>query len=335
MEAATAMLPPDTRPYYTLPATAHRLALGARSLAEGPLIEVDRPAYGEEVVLKQAILASAHAYYFQAQPHSTAAQWEAAALILHDLCRYYPDEFALTRTGDEWTWSNRLQGTCVQFRFGDAGSLPWAPLDWVGRQVQEDLLLLDGSDSRAGDAAFRLMGGQLCFPNRWSLDEKMGLSFLDIHEPVPEFRAQIGRSSNLLLARLKPGRPVWRYNWSLVMSSELDLSTRVYAGVHARSANVTAANCGAMCFFRTERQTLARLPRTDSILFTVHTYRTALANLACSGDWSQRFLEVLNQADAPFLAYKGVTPVEEPLRQYLEWQVAGGGVTEKTTSSKP
>lgn len=317
------MLPTDTLPYYSLPATAHRLALGARPLAEGPLIEIDRQTYAEEVALKQAILAGEHGYYFQAQPHSAAAQWEALALILHDVCRHYPDDFALKCAGDEWTWCNRLQGTSAQFWFGDAGSLPWAPLDWVGRQVQEDLLLMDAHNTGDGEGAFRLMAGQLCFPNRWSLDEKMGHSFLTIHEPVPGFAAQIGRSSNLLLARLKPSRPVWRYNWSLVMSSELDLSTRVYAGVRARMASVTAANCGETCFFRTERQTLAQLPRAGAVLFTVHTYRTALANLARNPDWAQRFFDVLNQADPVFLAYKGVTPVEAALREYLLGQVAG------------
>jgi hypothetical protein len=185
-------------------------------------------------------------------------------------------------------------------------------LDWTGRQVQEDLLLLDAST-----AGYPLMAGQLCFANRWSLEEKMGSSFLDIHGPVPGFGEQIGRLSQLLMERLKPSRPVWRYNWSLTVSGELDLSTRVYDAVQARMAGVTAANCGETCFFRTERQTLARLPQTGAVLFTVHTYRTLLGNLARDAAWAQRFLEVLDQASPALLAYKGVTPVEGPLRDYL------------------
>ena len=327
------MLVSDPLPYYTLPAAAHRLALGARPLAEGPLIEIDHAAYAEEVALKRDILAREYAYYFQARPQSAAAQWEALALILHDLCRHYPHDFALTCAGDDWTWCNRLQGTSLRFCFGDAGTLPWPPLDWVGRQVQEDLLLLDSSeaisdavtgDEPAGDGALRLVAGQLCFPNRWSLDEKMGLSFLAIHEPVPGFEAEIGRPSNLLLARLKPRRPVWRYNWSLTVGGELDLSTRVYAAVQGRMAGVTAANCGETCFLRAERQTLARLPRTGAVLFTVHTYRTALANLASDQEWVRRFLEVLDQSSPALLAYKGVAPVEAALREYLAGRTGWG-----------
>lgn len=300
-------------PYYTLTAHAHRLALGARPLGAGPLIEIDPTAYSEEVALKAAILATDHAYYYQALAQSAAAQWEALALILQDLCRHYPDSLGLACTGDIWEWHNDLLGASWQFRYGDDSTLPLAPLDWIGRQVQEDLLLLDGSS-----ADCPLIAGQLCFANRWSLEEKMGRSFLDIHAPVPGFGEQIGRSSNLLLERLKPDRPVWRYNWSLVLGGELDLSTKVYAAVQARMPVVTAANCGSVCYFRTERQTLARLPQTGAVLFTVHTYRTPLDTLAHDAAWARRFLAVLDETAPALLAYKGVTPVEEALRGYLE-----------------
>lgn len=299
-------------PYYTLSANAHRLALGAKSLADGPLIEIDSATYAEEVALKEAILAADHAYYFQALPQSAASQWEALGLILEDFCRHHPEDFGLERAGEQWEWHNHRLGMSWQFRYGDCSTLPWAPLDWVGRQVQEDLLLLDGSSPGCP-----LTAGQLCFANRWSLDEKMGRSFLDIHAPVPGFGEQIGRSSNLLLERLKADRPVWRYNWSLVLGGELDLSTKMYAAVQARMPPVTAANCGSLFFFRTERQTLARLPQTGAVLFTVHTYRTPLDTLACDPDWAQRFLEVIDEAPPALLGYKGVTPVEAPLREYL------------------
>ena len=299
-------------PYYTLSANAHRLALGAKPLANGPLIEIDPAAYAEEVALKAAILAGDYPYYFGALPQSAASQWEALGLLLHDLCRHYPEDFSLAHAGEQWEWHNHRLGASWQFRYGDCSTLPWAPLDWIGRQVQEDLLLLDGSS-----AACPLTAGQLCFANRWSLEEKMGRSFLDIHAPVPGFGEQIGRSSNLLLERLKADRPVWRYNWSLVLGGELNLSTKMYAAVQARTPAVTAANCGSLCFFRTERQTLARLPETGAVLFTVHTYRTPLNTLACDPAWARQFLAVLDAASPALLTYKGVTPIEGALREYI------------------
>ena len=305
-------------PYYTLSANAHRLALGARPLADGPLIEIDADTYAEEVALKEAILAGDYGYYYQALPQSEASQWEALALILQDLCRHYPHDFSLVCTGEAWEWHNHRLGVATQFRYGDSSTLPSAPLDWVGRQVQEDLLLMDGNS-----AGCPLVAGQLCFANRWSLEEKLGRSFLDIHAPVPGFGEQIGRSSNLLLERLKADRPVWRYNWSLVLGGELDLSTKRYAAVQAQMPPVTAANCGEVCFFRTERQTLARLPLTGAVLFTVHTYRTPLRSLASDPAWAQRFLEVLDGASPALLGYKGVVSIERALREYLAGAAIG------------
>lgn len=305
-------------PYYTLSTNAHRLALGARPLADGPLIEVDSAAYAEELALKETILGSDCAYYFQALPQSTAAQWEALALILQDLCRHYPEAFSLMCAANMWEWHNHLLGASWQFRYGDSSTLPWPPLDWIGRQVQEDLLVLDGTV-----ASCPLVAGQLCFANRWSLEEKLGRSFLEIHGPVPGFGEQIGRSSSLLLERLKTDRPVWRYNWSLVLGGELDLSTKMFAVAQAHMPAVTAANCGEVCYFRTERQTLARLPQTGAVLFTVHTYRTPLGALARDPAWARRFLEVLDGLSPALLAYKGVASVAEPLHEYLSAAATG------------
>jgi hypothetical protein len=299
-------------PYFTLAQTAHRLAVGARPLGEGPIVELDADTYAEELALKEELLQALHAYYFQAGPGTEAAQWEALALILDDLQRSHPTLFSLVQSGDVCTWRNELTGCVTSFCSGDARTLPCAPLDWVGREVQEDLLLLEGEDP------FPLVAGQLCFPNRWSLDEKMGQSFLEIHGPVPGFMAEIGRASSLLLARLKPLRPVWRYNWSLTIGGELDFSTRLYDQLQARVAEVTAANCGELCYMRAERQTLTRLPQTGAILFTVHTYRTPVGVMAADPLWVQRFGEILEEATPEFLAYKGVTPVLGSLRAYLQ-----------------
>lgn len=324
------MQPYDTStalPYYRLADSAHRHTVGAKPLREAPIIEIDQAAYAEEVALKQALLERDRDYCCQTPPDTAAAQWETLALIVEDLAAQHPADFNLHRSGATWNFTNRLRGQTASFRFGDTSTLPCAPLDWVGRQVQEDLLLLapcggDGScQADTGGAAptvdYRLVGGQLCFPNRWSLGEKLGLSFLAIHEPVPGFAEEIGQASNLLLARLKPGRPVWRYNWTLTVGGELDLSTRVYGDLYARAAAVTPANCGATCYLRAERQVLAKLPQSGAVLFTIHTYRTPLADLVGDVLWARRFVEVLDTAAAPLLVYKGVARVEASLRAYL------------------
>ena len=60
-----------------------------------------------------------------------------------------PTVHVLGEDGDRWTWETRMLGGRAAFRFGDRGSLPREPLDWVGRQVVEDLIVLSG-DAAAG-----------------------------------------------------------------------------------------------------------------------------------------------------------------------------------------
>jgi hypothetical protein len=297
--------------YFALPATPARMAVAARPLAGAPLIEIDPAEYCAEVAEKEAILAADHRYYCQALPGTEAVQWEALDLLLADAARAHPQHFALEAAGDARTFSNLLLGTRTTLRLGDAATLPLAPLDWIGRQVQEDLLLL------APEAGFPLVAGQLCFASRWCLDEKMGRSFAAIHDPVPGFHAQVGKPSALLLERLKPGCPVWRTNWSLAPTDRLNMASRFGPQLDALRATIGAANCGERCFFRVERQTLSRLPRTGAILFTIHTYRAPLAALAADPEWARRLLAAVEGMPPPFAAYKGIAAYADALAAYL------------------
>lgn len=299
---------------FALPGEQFALSVGARPLGAEPLIALDPASYVDELALKQRTLGEAQRYYFQALPASRPAQWEAIEQLLPDLAATYPQHFRLERAGASWIWHNALLGQRATLTLDDDASLPHAPLDWLGRQVQEDLLLLAG-DAAAG---FPLVAGQLCFANHWCLDEKLGLPLLAIHAPVPGYAAAVGRSSDLLLARLRPERPVWRRNWSIVVSPELNLASRFSAELSARKAAITAENAGTRCFYRSERQTLSRLPRSGAILFTIRTDVAALSALAADQQWAAGLLNLLRSTPPAILAYKGISPYLGALLAYLE-----------------
>lgn len=303
---------------FDLAGDQYAMTVGSRPLGDEPLIDIDPADYSAEVGLKELTLAEDHAYYFRALPNSLEAQWEAVERLLPELVRAYPGYFTLRAEGDRWTWQNRLRGQRTSFTLGDGASLPYAPLDWLGRQVQEDLLLMAGDPG----AGFPLVAGQLCFPNHWCLDEKIGLPLLAIHAPVPGYAEQVGRPTDMLMARLKAGRPVWRRNWSVVVSAQLNLASRYSAEMAARKAAISAKNAGERCFYRTERQTLSLLPRSGAVLFTIRTHAAPLAALAADPAWAARFLGVLRTTPAPMIAYKGIAPYLDALTAYLEAQAA-------------
>jgi hypothetical protein len=63
------------------------------------------------------------------------------------------------------------------------------------------------------DGVLRFVSGAVLFPNRWYLEEKLGMDMRNIHEPVPLYEEEIGAKVNTVMDRLKVGKPLWRANW--------------------------------------------------------------------------------------------------------------------------
>ena len=292
-----------------------RITLGVRALGAAPIAVVDETRHADEVRLRERLLAEDHDYRYRGGPGTVPAQWEVVALLLRDLARHHPRFASLSEDGDRWTWVTRLPGGRTAFRLGDTGSLPHEPLDWVGRQVVEDLILLSG-DAAAG---FPVTAGQLCFPNDWSLPDKLGRPLLGVHAPVPGFARQAGDATLRLLERLRPGRPVWRANWALRATDALDLSPRTGP---VPVEHVDAANAGETLFVRVERQTLSRLPATGAILFTVHTRSRELGVVAGEPQRARRLLDAIRSMPPEMAGYKGIAPVRDALIEYLEMRAA-------------
>ncbi len=303
-------------PYFPLDTDQYAMTMNARALAVDCLIEVDRANYRAELAEKDAILASDYRYYFRSPPATMALAWEAIELLLPNMARHHPEHFALQIEDGRWCWQNRLLGTEQRFILGAADSLPLPPLDWLGRQMQEDLLIM----AEDGAAGTPLVAGQLCFAAGWCLDDKLGRSFLAIHEPVPSFAGQIGRSADLLMQRLKPGHPTGRVGWSITTSPALNHAPALRQRERADTSAIEPAIAGERCYLRLERQTFSRLPRTRGVLFTIHTYVAPLARVLAEEHPARalRLAAVLRTMPEPLLRYKGIDRFHAPLLAYLD-----------------
>jgi hypothetical protein len=291
--------------------------MAGRSLAESePLIDVDEPEYASETALKRELLSMSHQDYFSAPPELESAQWEVLELVCCDLAHRYPAWFVLERDGDAWRWQNRLLEETAAFSFGDASTLPLAPLDWLGRQVQEDLVLV------RADAEGTLVGGQLCFPNGWDLPERAGKSYLAIHQRTPGSTLVGVHAGGRLLQALKPKRTFCRIGWNFKLSSQLDLSTKhlpaYLAHAAARAPELDPQGVGRELFLRIERQTFTRLTRSPHVLFGIHTYLSALEVEAQDPERARRLLQVVREAPEDVKRYKAILPLETAFTHYLE-----------------
>jgi dimethylamine monooxygenase subunit A len=177
------------------------------------------------------------------------------------------------------------------------------PVVAAARLVQEDLCVLVRSD------AWRLRAACVCFPSRWNLASKLGTTLDDIHRPVPIYDVELSRPTNAFFERLKPDRSFWRLNWTLIDSPELHQPTGARHSPHGDLAN---------WFFRVERQTLRRLPISDTVIFTIHNYVASAAELCeTNEEFGAALLLNLDTAPEAMQRYKGWIGVADRLRASL------------------
>lgn len=290
------------------------LRMGTSPLTDtAPMIECDEH-YEEEVALKRKLLEGDPRYYFRADADLELAQWEALDAVLTCLATHYPDRFQLTRQGSRWQWYNSRLGEDVTFTFGDGATLPLAPLDWVGRQVQEDLILLDPS--------MVVKAGQLCFPSGWDLDEKFGKHFLAVHEPLPRVTNPMIETAGKFIERLPVGKTFQRNNWGFRVCRQLDLSSRhskAYAEQLTRVASsLTPATVGDNIYIRIEHQTLSRLPLSGCVLFTIHTYQSLLGEEVKAAGRAKTLHSFLKDVPEELQQYKLIRPYWAVMLDYLK-----------------
>lgn len=156
--------------------------------------------------------------------------------------------------------------TCPDGRKVDVSST--SPMEALGRMFQNDFVLME----KRGDQHV-LTGAVLCFPASWRLPEKAGRPLTDIHIPVKEYTDDLARRVQRLFDGIQVGRPLWRFNQLWYQDPEL------YQPRSASEPRRVGSGLREGPYYRTERQTLLRLPRSNAVVFAIHTYVLARADV--------------------------------------------------------
>ena len=124
-------------------------------------------------------------------------------------------------------------------------------------EVADDLVVMQADDM----GKYRLVAASLCSPSDWRLEEKLGATMSEVHGPIPRLNDEIGDQIDRFFTRLPHDRFVQRFNWSLMPHP--DLTSRDEWQVDPASDRL---------WYRAERQSLRRLPRTGAIAFTIRVH---------------------------------------------------------------
>lgn len=276
--------------------------------------------YLKEINLKRELLSQHSERCYHSLPHTLNAQWEVVDLILDHLVTFYPDKFTLQKRDNKWLFSNVQTKEKIAFTFGDNSTLGMEPLDFIGRHVQEDLILMMQRDGN-----LFLDAGQLCFPANWSLYFDLGMSFKEIHAPIPGFRTDDLDDRILqFLMRIEAGTPWGRKNWSLMAGNRLDTSLETFSEWGQARKQVTKENAGELVHVRVEVQKLFRLPKSNGILFTIHSHMLPLERFIRHTPWLEQFYSILHELPDFIADYKGISLYRNQVLDYLEEEMKKG-----------
>jgi hypothetical protein len=196
-------------------------------------------AYAAQMQYRAQLLANRQA----AVLYETGVADDASAEILEEALKILPG------LGFEVSES---QAICPD---GRIVAIDWdAPLKTMGHLVQEDICVLE----KRG-AQHVLTAAVLCFPANWRLADKINRPLTTIHDPVDEYDNNLARRVQRLFDGVKVERPLWRFNKLRYVDADLHQPMK-------KTEN------GEMPFVRSERQCILRLPRTDAVVFTIHTF---------------------------------------------------------------
>lgn len=250
----------------------------------------------------------------QALPHMMTAQWDMLELVMVSLARDYPDLFTLHRDGAHWHWINRPLNIDQKFTFGEVNSLPYEPMEYIGRQVQGDFSIQDQRDNQLWMDA-----GIITSQADWSLDFDVGMNFFEWHGPVPlAHEAGVFERALKFLLNLQIGSPVRRLNWTMTINPRLDTSPENYPKWGKDRTTITPENVGEKLHLRVELQGLFRLPRSNAILFSIRGYLMSLEQIVTVPKWGRRLPRVLKTLPPELVEYKGLVRYRQTAIDWLE-----------------
>ena len=289
--------------------TANLQPAGQRQVTEtgswGETITRAGPDYLDLIAAREAILRADPGRLIR-DPAQPAAEWDTLRYLMRRLAADYPADFAYRESGGAAHWVNRRLGTAADFVLGDAATLPGGPLAFIGRQVVEDLVLLDEREGR-----LYVDAGLVTFASGWSFPFAAGSSFAEIHGPVPRANADgVFARAEAFLLRLPPGAAYRRVNWSFqpyrVLDHSLDAAADWMPAASGFARSATAGDIARQVYLRVELQHLIRLETSGAILFLIDTRLLSVADVARVPAWAARLTAVLTSLPDDVADYKGL-----------------------------
>lgn len=299
---------PRHRPYRSASAI---FQIGLAPFQIGDWIEVG-PDYVAFMAEKRARLAAADTrLFYRTLPDSMPAQIELQEVLIEHLLEHHAAAFQRLDGGGILT---RLDGLT------HAPSVPGLePLAFLSRLVEEDLILVEERDGRDVITA-----ASNAYTSSGRIVSSVGRHMDFAHHLVPGLNQTLGPRIDRILANIRQGIPVERFNWMITPIAARLFPEHSHTAMAAASAEVAKRLAGdpglspELLWLRVERQTLVRLPRTGARAFSIFTYSDPLGSIAGDRDSLAAIHRLLGELGPERLGYAAMTEIATPVRSWIE-----------------
>ncbi len=246
---------------------------------------------------------------------TTPEAYDGAVELLEELGRYlparYPSLYRKTAVGIDNSWSGESFNIVER-------PLKEDPMQMAARMVQDDLAIM----FEKPDGQYYLLAGAILLAGFWRLEDKFGMPLSEIHTSgdVPQFREKLEKGMMNFFRRVKPEDPVLRNNYFLQVDDDLAWSHSIGSEDSTEVAWSTAEKNKAIehHYFRSERQSLRRLPRSGGVVFTIRTYFHPIKEIAEEDYVPGRLASAVRSWGEDVSRYKGRERYQDVLLEYLD-----------------
>ena len=251
--------------------------------------------------------------------------YDGAMELLEEFCAYlperYPSLYRKTDVGMDNLWSGESFNILER-------PLKEDPMQMCARMVQDDLAIM----FEKPDGQYYLLAGAIHLAGFWRLEDKFGMPLSEIHTSgdVPQFKEKLEKGMMNFFRRVQPSDAVLRNNYFLQVDEDLAWSYSIGDEDSSEVAWSTAEKNKAIDhhYFRSERQSLRRLPRSGGVVFTIRTYFHPVTEIAEELYVPGRLASAVRSWGDDVSRYKGKERYQDVLLEFLDRkhteQVANG-----------
>ena len=249
--------------------------------------------------------------YYRTLPNSLPAQRELRERVVAHLAADHPQSFE--KSGS--VLRSLITGQTLDL---DDGSTE--PLLQVSYLIEEDFMLLE----EVGET-IQITAASNAYSSSGRLVSSVGHDVEWAHEPVPQLTRKLGGKINRVLGSIHAATPCERFNWQITA-----MATVFFPHDDPHAANAAAmrevfaelcrdpARAGEFLWVRVERQTLRRLPDSNAVAFSLHTYSDPLSSMQSDVESVRAIWALLNNYSEERWKYSEMDIVREPLMTWLE-----------------